>query len=106
VLRLTHMEMISVRDLQQHASAALVRVAGGESLGVTSRGRLVAVLVPPSSASGIAVAIAGGRVQPARLSSELLPDPVSAPVSSETVLDDLRAEAPSAWPGTSTHPRS
>lgn len=86
------MEMIGVRDLQQHTSAALRRVANGESLGVTDRGRMVAVLVPPSAAGGMAAVIAPGRVQPARVAPTMLPDAICAPVSSEQVLDDLRAE--------------
>jgi len=40
------MERIGVRELRQHASRYLARVAGGESLEVTDRGRPVARLVP------------------------------------------------------------
>lgn len=40
------MERIGVRELRQHASRYLARVAGGESLEVTDRGRPVAMLVP------------------------------------------------------------
>jgi prevent-host-death family protein len=40
------MERIGVRELRQHASGYLARVAGGESLEVTDRGRAVAHLVP------------------------------------------------------------
>ncbi|MGH9057574.1 MAG: type II toxin-antitoxin system Phd/YefM family antitoxin [Acidimicrobiales bacterium] len=40
------MERIGVRELRQHASRYLARVAGGESLEVTDRGRAVAHLVP------------------------------------------------------------
>ena len=86
------METIGVRELQQHASAALRRVEQGESIGVTDRGRLVAVLVPPSSAGGLAALVASGRVQPARLSITALPQPVRTTGSSRDVLDELRAE--------------
>jgi uncharacterized protein len=41
----THMEMIGVRELQQHASAALRRVERGETLGVLSRHLCVLKLV-------------------------------------------------------------
>ncbi|MDQ6909287.1 MAG: type II toxin-antitoxin system prevent-host-death family antitoxin [Actinomycetota bacterium] len=44
------MDSVGVRDLQQRASAALRRVERGERLGITDRGRLVAILVPPSDA--------------------------------------------------------
>lgn len=40
------MERIGVRELRQHASRYLARVATGETLEVTDRGRPVALLVP------------------------------------------------------------
>ncbi len=40
------METIGVRELRQHASRFLARVASGETLEVTDRGRPVAMLVP------------------------------------------------------------
>ena len=40
------MERIGVRELRQHASRYLARVAEGETLEVTDRGRPVAHLVP------------------------------------------------------------
>ncbi|MDQ6909410.1 MAG: type II toxin-antitoxin system prevent-host-death family antitoxin [Actinomycetota bacterium] len=43
------MDRIGVRELRQHASRYLQRVADGESLEVTDRGRPVARLVPVTS---------------------------------------------------------
>ena len=43
------MERIGVRELRQHASRYLARVASGETLEVTDRGRPVAMLVPVSA---------------------------------------------------------
>jgi prevent-host-death family protein len=40
------MDRIGVRELRQHASRYLSRVAKGESLEVTDRGRPIALLVP------------------------------------------------------------
>ena len=40
------MEQIGVRELRQHASRYLARVATGETIEVTDRGRPVALLVP------------------------------------------------------------
>jgi prevent-host-death family protein len=40
------MERIGVRELRQHASRYLERVAAGENFEVTDRGRPVALLVP------------------------------------------------------------
>jgi prevent-host-death family protein len=85
-------ETIGVRELQQNASATLRRVEQGESVGVTDRGRLVAVLVPPSVAAGSAGLMAAGRVQPARRSVSALGPPVPNAQRSGDVLDALRAE--------------
>jgi prevent-host-death family protein len=41
------MESIGVRELRQNASKYLRRVAAGESITVTDRGKPVAVLTPP-----------------------------------------------------------
>jgi antitoxin (DNA-binding transcriptional repressor) of toxin-antitoxin stability system len=86
------METIGVRELQQHASAALRRVARGETLGVTDRGRLVAVLSAPSTATGASGLLASGRVQLARRRSNELPAPVRSKRSTSKVLDELRDE--------------
>lgn len=41
-----YMERIGLRELRQHASQYVDRAAGGESIEITVRGRLVAMLVP------------------------------------------------------------
>ncbi|MGH2718310.1 MAG: type II toxin-antitoxin system Phd/YefM family antitoxin [Actinomycetota bacterium] len=87
------METIGVRELQQHASAALRRVEHGEVIGVTDRGRLVAVIIPPSSATGTASLIASGRVQSARRAVAELAKPLGASRSSADVLDELRSDS-------------
>ena len=92
VLHLTYMETIGVRELQQHASAALRRVARGETIGVTERGRLVAVLTAPSAATGAAALVASGRVLPARRAAADLPPPATASRSVAEVLDELRGD--------------
>jgi prevent-host-death family protein len=62
---LTHMERIGVRALQQHASAVLRRVQGGEALEVTERGHPVAFLVPAARRGLLDVLEASGRLTPA-----------------------------------------
>ena len=42
---MSHMERVGVRELRREASAILRRVAAGETLEVTDRGRPVAVLL-------------------------------------------------------------
>jgi prevent-host-death family protein len=41
-----YMERIGLRELRQHASRYIARVARGETVEVTQRGRLVARIVP------------------------------------------------------------
>jgi prevent-host-death family protein len=60
------MERIGVRDLRQHASRWLARVAAGETIEITDRGRLVAVLSPPRDVSVWDRLVASGRLIPAR----------------------------------------
>ncbi len=86
------MKTIGIRELQQNASAALRRVAAGESLGVTDRGRLVAVLSAPSMATGAAALVAAGRVRPARRPPTSLPEPTVVAESTQAVLEELRRE--------------
>jgi prevent-host-death family protein len=46
VLLCSTVERIGIRELRQHASRYLARVATGETIEVTDRGRAVALLVP------------------------------------------------------------
>jgi prevent-host-death family protein len=86
------MERVPVRELQQHASAVLRRVRAGETLGITDRGALVAVMAPPSALGGTAALIASGRVRaPTRRVTDL-PPPVKSRLRTDEVLDDLRGE--------------
>ena len=57
------MDSIGVRELRQHASRYLARVASGETLEVTDRGRPVAMLVPVRGDEWQNL-LAGGRVTP------------------------------------------
>ncbi len=41
------MNRIGIRELRQHASRYLAAVRAGETVEITDRGRLVALLVPP-----------------------------------------------------------
>ena len=52
-----------MRELRQHASRYLARVARGETLEITDRGHPVAMLVPPDADKWQAL-LASGRVTP------------------------------------------
>ncbi len=63
------MDRIGVRELRQHASRYVERVAAGETIEVTDRGRLVARLVPVTR-TGMDALVADGRVS--RATTDLL----------------------------------
>jgi len=89
------MERIGVRELRQHASRYLSRVKAGETVEVTERGQLVALLVPPDPAtSSRDRLVAAGRLIPAAPPLRLPPRGSPAPGISDTgtVLDDLRKD--------------
>jgi prevent-host-death family protein len=60
-----YMERIGVRELRQNASQYLDRVAAGEVIEVTQRGRLIARIIPATTDPWAGL-IASGEVTPAR----------------------------------------
>ena len=92
VRQLTPIETIGIRELQQHASVALRRIARGETLGVTDRGRLVAVLSSPAGTSGVTALTVSGRVQLARRHPVELRLAVASDQSASDVLNEMRVE--------------
>ncbi len=86
------MKTIGVRELQRHTLAALRRVERGEVIGVTDRGRLVAVLSAPSAVTGAVALVASGRVTAARREVSDLPAAVSVGRPTPEVLGELRDE--------------
>jgi prevent-host-death family protein len=86
------MERIGIRELRQHASRYIAKVRAGESVEVTDRGHLVALLVPPApGVSAREELIAGGQLRPAS-SSFQLPRRTSVSSASSAVLEAMRAE--------------
>lgn len=86
------MVRIGVRELRQHASRYLNRVKSGETVEVTERGQLVALLVPPDPASTARERlIADGRLIPSA-GTLRLPERAVADRSTGSVLDELRED--------------
>ena len=89
------MERVGVRELRQNASRYLRRVKSGETVEVTERGKLVALLVPPTAAAtarerlianGLLLAASRTRYLPKRVA-------VSADTSdTAAALDEQRGE--------------
>lgn len=86
------MERIGVRELRQHASRYLAKVQAGETVEVTVRGELVALLVPPLPArTARERLIASGQLVPA-VGALRLPRRRSAALTSTEVLAELRED--------------
>lgn len=86
---------IGVRELRQHASRYLARVKAGETVEVTERGRLVALLSPPAAAlTARDRLVASGRLIPASRPLQLPQRHAAKPgaPSTDAVLDDLRED--------------
>ena len=64
-------DRIGVRELRQHASRYLARVATGETIEVTDRGRAVALLVPTRQDRWLDL-VAAGQVVPASIEGNLV----------------------------------
>ena len=87
------MERIGVRELRPNASKYLAKVKAGETVEVTERGTLVALLVPPTpSQSARDRLVAEGKLIPGSGRPIRFPIPVRAAVDSGTVLDDMRED--------------
>jgi prevent-host-death family protein len=86
------MDRIGVRELRQHASRFLERVARGETLEVTDRGRPVARLVPVTSDQWSDM-VATGRVTPAEDDADVSDEaPGDYGVAAADVLAAMRAQ--------------
>lgn len=87
-----YMERIGLRELRQNASAYIARVARGESVEVTLRGRLVARIVPASADSWEDM-ILRGEVIAAQAPGDLLDvPPVDYGFDASAELQRLRAD--------------
>lgn len=92
------MERIGVRELRQNASRYLALVKAGETVEVTERGRLVALLAPPGgSRSTRDQLVAAGRLIPSTSPTGRLrsPHPVridDGEPSNQELLDAEREE--------------
>jgi prevent-host-death family protein len=84
------MERIGVRELRQNASRYLARVADGESIEVTDRGRAVALLIPIQGDHWQSL-VARGQVLPADGPGTVLDEvPVDYGIDASRRLAELR----------------
>jgi prevent-host-death family protein len=89
-----YMERVGVRELRQNASAVLRRVAAGEVIEVTDRGRAVARIVPMHEASRLGQLVAEGRASDVTadlLDVKAIPRIAGKPPLSK-ILSDMRSD--------------
>lgn len=87
------MERIGIRELKQHASAVLRRVAAGEEVEVTDRGRPVARIVPLPDGDAYGRLVAAGEVALATSSwRDIEPADALPGKSLSRVLQEMRDE--------------
>jgi prevent-host-death family protein len=88
------MHRVGVRELRQNASVVLRRVAAGETVEVTDRGRAVARIVPVHEASRLEQLLAEGRAS--AVTGDLLDvKPIARSAGKPTlsrILADMRAD--------------
>ena len=70
------MASVGVRELRQRASELLRRVAQGETIAITDRGRRVAMLSPAPAGNPIERMRALGEIEPAKGELDDLPEPL------------------------------
>jgi prevent-host-death family protein len=76
------MTSVGVRELRQAASELLRRVAQGETIEITDRGRPVALLSPLPDTGPLERLRAGGQIDEATGNLDGLPDPLVLPAGS------------------------
>jgi prevent-host-death family protein len=86
---------IGIRELRQNASRYLARVKAGETIEITERGKLIALINPPSKEqTALERLIAEGKLIPAKHPFRLpkrVPLKPGLPTPSQ-ILDELREE--------------
>ncbi|HEY5302957.1 MAG TPA: type II toxin-antitoxin system prevent-host-death family antitoxin [Acidimicrobiales bacterium] len=84
------MDRIGVRELRQHASRYLARVADGESIEVTDRGRPVALLVPTKDDPWEELLASGQVIEATGVGSVLDERPANFGIAASEQLSALR----------------
>ena len=86
------MDTIAHRELRNDSSAILARVAAGESIAVTNRGQVAAVLIPPPASELDRVRLASA-LRPARVVRTRFVDIARADgLATREILEDLRGD--------------
>src|SRR5258708_19665703 len=83
------MKSVGIRELRQNATAVLRRVAAGETVEVTDRGRAVARIVPMHEGSRLEQLLAEGRASDVK--GDVLEVKPIPPIAGKSVLSKILA---------------
>lgn len=78
-------------ELNQQTARVLARVAAGEHVTVTERGRAIAEISPPRESAWDRL-VAEGKVRPATASGPLTFEPIDLGLTTEEIMDDIRGD--------------
>ena len=85
------MGTVTKTELNQQTARVLARVAAGEHITVTERGRPIAEITPPRESAWDRL-VAAGKVQLATASGPLTFTPIESDLTTQEILDDIRGE--------------
>jgi len=85
------MGTVTKTELNQQTARVLARVASGEHITVTERGRPIAEISPPRESAWDRL-IAEGRIRPAAASGGVTITPMWSGATTEEIMDDIRGE--------------
>ncbi|SFR58764.1 type II toxin-antitoxin system Phd/YefM family antitoxin [Microbacterium azadirachtae] len=85
------MGTVTKTELNQQTARVLARVAAGEHITVTERGRAIAEISPPRQSAWDRL-VAEGKVRPATASGPLDFEPIDLGMTSEEIIEDIRGE--------------
>ena len=85
------MGTVSKTELNQQTARVLARVAAGEHITVTERGRAIAEISPPRESAWDRL-VAEGKIKPATSRGPLNLRPQDLGATTEEIMDDIRGE--------------
>lgn len=85
------MGTVTKTELNQQTARVLARVAAGEHITVTERGRAIAEISPPSQSVWDRL-VAEGRIRPATATGGVTITPQDLGATTEEIMDDIRGE--------------
>jgi prevent-host-death family protein len=85
------MGTVTKTELNQQTARVLARVAAGEHITVTERGRAIAEIGPPRESAWDRL-VAEGKVRPATATGGVTIEPIWSGVTTAEIMDDIRGE--------------